>query len=104
MSDEVSTPLADIGLEANVSAEVSDPAADESAPADPADPAEAADAAAPAESADADEDEESEEEAEVEVNADGFPAVAGELFGGPDANQAVHETSDEGFTADEGDA
>ena len=64
MSDEVSTPLADIGLEANVSAEVSDPAADESAPADPA---EAAEAAAP-------EDEESEEE--VEVNADGFPAVA----------------------------
>ena len=37
---------------------------------------------------------------EQEVNADGFAAVAGELFGGPDANQAVHETSNEGFLAE----
>lgn len=101
MSDEVSTPLSDFGLEATVSAEVSDPAADDSAPADPAEAAAPADPdEAPADEAAADEV----EVEEVEVNEDGYPVFAGELFGGPDANQAVHETSDEGFTADEGDA
>jgi pyruvate/2-oxoglutarate dehydrogenase complex dihydrolipoamide acyltransferase (E2) component len=51
--------------------------------------ADVADAAEPADSAEA-----------VDLNEDGEPAVAGELFGGADANQAVHETASEGISED----
>ena len=80
---------------------------------------EAAEGAEPAEAADAAVEDVSAEEAgvadaeaaalaeieaeEQEVNADGAAAVAGELFGGPDANQAVHSVESEGFTPEAAD-
>ena len=76
--------MSEFEIQAEVSAEVSEGEA-----------AEAAEAAAPAEA-----DEAPAEEAEVEapeLNADGHPVFAGELFGGADAGQAVHEVVSEGF-------
>lgn len=70
--------------------------------ADPAAPADAAEPVAP--EAPEVEGAEVEAEVEVELNADGIPAVAGELFGGPDASQAVHSVESEGigFAGEEG--
>lgn len=83
MSDELSVE----GADESVAAEAAEAAGDEAA-------APEADAFAGVEL----------DDEPADVNADGFAAVAGELFGGPDANQAVHETASEGFTVEEDEA
>lgn len=87
---EAAAPAAEADLAASAAPEVE--AAD---PADPAVPAEV-------EVADdeADEDE-IDAEPEILLNADGHPAFAGELFGGPDAGQANHFVESEGITLPE---